>query len=114
MWVPGMTIRALFAWLRAEKDGFGGTYEGLKSYVKSNGIAKYGRDGGKAHPRFETGPGEQLQVDWKEGLRMTLKSGEEVEFNVFSATPGLLEVPPVRLLLRQGRGGLPPVPDRVP
>lgn len=88
MWVPGMTIRALFAWLRAEKDGFGGTYEGLKSYVKSNGIAKYGRDGGKAHPRFETGPGEQLQVDWKEGLRMTLKSGEEVEFNVFSATLG--------------------------
>jgi transposase len=38
------------------------------------------------HPRFEAGPGEQLQFGWVEDLSMTLRSGEVAGFNVFSAT----------------------------
>lgn len=87
MAVPNMTIAALFFYLKGEAEGFDGTYEGLKSYIRANGIGTPA-GAGAAHPRFETGPGEQLQVDWKEGLRMSLKSGESVEFNVFSATLG--------------------------
>ena len=40
------------------------------------------------HPRFETAPGEQMQFDWKESLRMADAEGEVFEFNVFSATLG--------------------------
>ena len=40
------------------------------------------------HPRFETAPGEQMQFDWKESLRMADADGEVFEFNVFSATLG--------------------------
>lgn len=83
---PGTTVKALYVWLKAEEPAFGGSYEGLKYYVKANGIARYGEPGGRAHPRYETEPGQQLQVDWKEGLKMTLEGGEVVEFNVFSAT----------------------------
>lgn len=38
------------------------------------------------HPRFETPPGKQLQVDWVEDLSMELKNGEIIEYNLFSAT----------------------------
>lgn len=38
------------------------------------------------HPRFETSPGKQLQVDWVEDLSMELKNGEVIEYNLFSAT----------------------------
>ena len=85
--MPGMTIAALFQWLRAERPGFSGTYNGLKSYIRSEGFGP--KPGARApHPRFETDPGVQLQVDWKEGLRLRLKDGSEAEFNVFSATLG--------------------------
>lgn len=40
------------------------------------------------HPRFETPPGKQLQVDWKEDLEMISKYGEVFKFNLFVATYG--------------------------
>lgn len=42
----------------------------------------------EAHPRFETGPGRQLQFDWKEDVVMRDRPGAECRFNVFSATLG--------------------------
>ncbi len=42
----------------------------------------------KAHVRYETPPGNQLQTDWKEDLKMVLKSGDVIEFNLFVATFG--------------------------
>ena len=33
--------------------------------------------------RFETPPGKQAQVDWKESMNIILASGEEVEINIF-------------------------------
>lgn len=40
------------------------------------------------HVRYETPAGAQLQVDWKEDLKMVLKSGEIIEYNLFAATFG--------------------------
>ena len=42
----------------------------------------------KVHVRYETPPGNQLQVDWKENLQTILKSGEVIEYNLFVATFG--------------------------
>lgn len=42
----------------------------------------------KIHVRYETPPGTQLQVDWKEDLKTVLKSGEVLEYNLFVATLG--------------------------
>ena len=38
--------------------------------------------------RFETSPGFQAQVDWKEKFKLTNKSGEIIEFNVFIVVLG--------------------------
>ncbi len=38
----------------------------------------------RGHARFETPPGKQAQVDWKEDIKLTSKYGEVFIFNVFS------------------------------
>ena len=38
--------------------------------------------------RFETPPGKQIQIDWIEGLKMTLSTGEVFTFNIWNATLG--------------------------
>lgn len=40
------------------------------------------------HPRFETPPGKQLQVDWKEDITLVSKHGEVFKFNLFVSTYG--------------------------
>ena len=42
----------------------------------------------KVHLRYETEPGQQLQLDWKEDLKTVLKTGEVIEYNLFVATFG--------------------------
>lgn len=37
----------------------------------------------KAHIRFETEPGKQAQLDWKESIPFTLCTGETIDLNVF-------------------------------
>ncbi len=41
-----------------------------------------------AHFRYETEPGQQLQVDWVENIQLVTKFGEIIKFNLFSATLG--------------------------
>lgn len=36
----------------------------------------------KVHIRYETGPAKQAQLDWKESIPFTLKSGETLEINI--------------------------------
>lgn len=52
----------------------------LQSYFDSNQNASV-----KAATvsRFETAPGEQAQLDWKESIEITLSNGEVVEVNIF-------------------------------
>ena len=42
----------------------------------------------QAHVRYETSPGQQLQVDWKENVTLHTKKGDEITFNVMSSTLG--------------------------
>lgn len=41
-----------------------------------------------AHFRYETQPGQQLQVDWVENIQLVTSFGEIIKFNLFSATLG--------------------------
>lgn len=42
----------------------------------------------EAHIRYETDPGDMLQVDWKEDLKLKLENDEVIHFNLFAATYG--------------------------
>lgn len=37
----------------------------------------------KSHMRFETAPGKQAQLDWKESMKFLLKNGEWIDINIF-------------------------------
>lgn len=63
-----------------------GTYNGFKSYTLRKGIIA--KTISIAHPLYEVEPGEQLQVDWKENMKIHLKDGTEIIFQVFTATLG--------------------------
>lgn len=63
------------------------SYDSFKSYVKANKLNQ-ARSSALARVRYETAPGEELQVDWKESLAMTLKNGEVIHFNLFTAVYG--------------------------
>ncbi|MDQ0361871.1 IS21 family transposase [Breznakia pachnodae] len=63
-----------------------GTYNNFRSYTYRNGIKAKKKE--KPHVRFETKPGEQLQVDWKENLQLQTKQGEVIQFHLMSSTLG--------------------------
>ncbi len=88
MSIEGVTIKSLWEYLLDERpeQAKALTYRGLVSYVRSKGYGGEAAERLAAHPRFETAPGAQLQVDWKESLSIATKSGEKIEFNIFSAT----------------------------
>lgn len=88
--LPGMTKKALHELLLDRHAGDEPPvpgYNALTHYLRTRGIL-VGAGAPEAHPRFETGPGEQLQFDWKEDVVMHDRSGAEYRFNVFSATLG--------------------------
>ena len=82
-----VTIMALYQYLaqKYEKDRI--NYNGLKHYTLKLGIKRKGIKE-IPHIRYETLPGEQLQVDWKEDIEMISSLGEVFKFNVFGATLG--------------------------
>ena len=69
-----------------QKDSTIGTYSNFKQYLSKHNLKP--NNSSKVHLRFETEPGEQLQVDWKENIKMISKYGELFEFNVFTSTLG--------------------------
>lgn len=62
-----------------QKQGYEGGYGIVKKYIRTykNEQVK------KATIRFETIPGLQAQVDWKESMRLANKHGEIFEINIF-------------------------------
>ncbi len=84
---PGVTRKAAHEYMC---DKYGreriGKYSTFRTYIWTKGI-KVGTSK-KAHVRYETGPGQQLQIDWKENMTLHLESGEEILFNILSATLG--------------------------
>jgi len=59
-------------WERVERRADG------HKYVKKKGLKPEKKV--KGHPRFETGPGEQAQVDWKENIKLVSKSGSKLQY----------------------------------
>lgn len=62
-----------------QKDGYKGSYSLLADYANKHKCEELK----KATLRYETSPGLQAQVDWKESLKMVSKSGEVFEVNIF-------------------------------
>ena len=82
--LPGITIKGLYQYFQAEKDI--GTYSNFYKYIQKYELKQ--KKNNKAHLRFETDFGKQLQFDWKEDIEMISKQGEIFKFNIFSATLG--------------------------
>ena len=68
------------------KDNSIGSYSNFKKYLTKHNLKP--SKSSKVHLRYETDPGEQLQFDWKEDLKMISRHGEIFEFNIFSTTLG--------------------------
>lgn len=84
---PVVTIQALYQYLIEKYPDTSINYNGLKSYTMALGVKRRGNKI-TPHVRYETKPGEQLQVDWKEDIEMTSSLGEVFKFNIFTATLG--------------------------
>lgn len=82
--LPGVTITGLYQYFRKEEDI--GTYSNFYKYIKKCNLKPLKNN--KAHLRYETEFGQQLQFDWKEDIKMVSKHGELFEFNIFSSTLG--------------------------
>lgn len=83
---PGVKIKAAYWHIKNEKS-IKCSYDNFKSFVKKNKLLEEARTG-IPHPLFETDPGQQLQVDWVERIKLKTTSNSLIEFNLFSATLG--------------------------
>lgn len=73
----GCTSMAIFKFI--QKDGYTGSYSLVADFAQKHKEEQIK----KATIRFETAPGLQAQVDWKENLNMISKHGEIFEVNIF-------------------------------
>ena len=81
--LTGSTIKGTYKYFQNKYENIG-SYSNFKTYVRKHELIDKKKK--EVHPRYETEPGEQLQFDWKEDIKMTSKHGEVFEFNIFSAT----------------------------
>ena len=61
-----------------------GTYSNFNKYIKKNKRKPKKKESG--NPRFETNPGEQAQIDWKEDISIANVYGEIFVINVLHST----------------------------
>ena len=83
---PGTKIKAAHWYFRNEMN-IKCTYDNFKAFVKKNRLLEKAKSG-VPHPLYETDPGDQLQVDWVEDIKLATAEGEIIGFNLFSATLG--------------------------
>lgn len=62
-----------------QKKGYSGGYHIVNNFIKEYKKSEIK----KATIRFETSPGLQAQVDWKESIKMISRNGEIFEVNIF-------------------------------
>lgn len=79
--IKGTNVRAVYEFILSEKDPNIGTYSNFNKYILAKGLKPAKTE--KGHPRFETAPGIQAQVDWKEDVSVINKHGETFTFQVF-------------------------------
>ena len=75
--------KAIF-YLLKDKYGYTGSYSTIKRYTHELKEQKIS----EATIRFETSPGLQCQIDWKEELKLENKEGDVFEINIFLAILG--------------------------
>lgn len=73
----GCSVTAIYHFIL--EKGYKGKYTILRDYCKAIEI----EEKNKATIRFETVPGLQAQVDWKENMTLMSKSGEAITINIF-------------------------------
>ena len=78
----GASAMAVYKFI--EKKGYTGKYCSVANYVRGHKKEQQR----KATIRFETNPGLQAQVDWKESVRMLSRSGEDFLVNIFLMVMG--------------------------
>ncbi|MFI3261247.1 MAG: IS21 family transposase [bacterium] len=61
-------------------------YSAFRAYTTTNNICLI--KSSKPTVRFETAPGQQLQVDWKENIVLHSRSGQKFDFNILTSTLG--------------------------
>lgn len=89
--IRGTNIMAVYQYL-IDKYGEGvGTYSNFRKYVKAKGLTPIKTE--KGHPRYETEPGIQAQVDWKEDISIANCFGEIFTFQVFDYKLGYSRYP---------------------
>lgn len=81
-----VSIKAAY-WYFCNEKNIQCTYDNFKTYVRKNKLREESSTG-VPHPLYETEPGDQLQVDWVESIKLETVNGEILEFNLFSATLG--------------------------
>ena len=69
--------RAIFNFIKDK--GYTGSYGTVSKFIKEHKQEEQN----KATMRFETTPGFQAQVDWKENFKIINKDGKEFEINIF-------------------------------
>ena len=80
--IKGVNVRSFYEYLISEIDSDIGTYSNFNKYVKKEGLKPSKTP--KGFPRYETSPGIQAQVDWKEDISIKNKFGKIFTFHVFS------------------------------
>lgn len=77
------------------KKGYKGKYSILREYCSQYRFDKLQ----KATIRYETNPGLQAQVDWKENMKLVSKQGEIFEINIFLVILGYSRLKYIELTL---------------
>lgn len=96
----GCTAMSVYYFIKSK--GFKGGYTIVREYAKQ--IRTIGQI--KATIRFETNPGLQAQVDWKESLSMTNKFGEIFNINIFLTLLGYSRKKFIKLTLDRNQDTL--------
>ena len=79
--IEGIKVKAVYEYFIDKGEDIGG-YSNFNKYIKRNQLKPASKT--KGHPRFETPPGKQAQVDWKEDLKLISRYNEEFSINVFN------------------------------
>lgn len=87
----GATAMAVYKFIK--KKGYEGKYSTVAAFINQHRQSEIK----KATVRFETTPGLQAQVDWKENLTMVSKHGEIFKVNIFLMVLGYSRVKYVQL-----------------
>ena len=89
--IKGANVKAVYEFIVDEVDENIGTYSNFNKYVVANNLRP--KTAAKGHPRYETAPGIQAQVDWKEDIKIANCYGEIFTFQVFDYKLGYSRYP---------------------